>query len=148
MEVRKAEARKVVKLVKQVSNIKKLLNKIKNAALYTWQLPQNLLGLALYHCYKGYEVCTKETCGECIKCKLSSNMRSGITLGNYIIVNNIKHLRHELGHTRQSKILGPLYLLVIGLPSLIHAGLHSKVCKDKNYYHFYTEHWLFPEENK
>lgn len=111
--------------------MKKLLNKIKNAALYTWQLPQNLLGLALYHCYKGYEVCTKETCGECIKCKLSSNMRSGITLGNYIIVNNIKHLRHELGHTRQSKILGPLYLLVIGLPSLIHAGLHSKVCKDK-----------------
>lgn len=128
--------------------MKKLLNKIKNAALYTWQLPQNLLGLALYYCYKGYEVCTKETCGECIKCKLSSNMRSGITLGNYIIVNNIKHLRHELGHTRQSKILGPLYLLVIGLPSLIHAGLHAKVCKDKNYYHFYTEHWLFPEENK
>ena len=122
--------------------MKKLLNKIKNAALYTWQLPQNLLGLALYHCYKGYEVCTKETCGERIKCKLSSNMRSGITLGNF------KHLRHELGHTRQSKILGPLYLLVIGLPSLIHAGLHSKVCKDKNYYHFYTEHWLFPEENK
>lgn len=57
-------------------------------------------------------------------------MRSGITLGNYIIVNNIKHLRHELGHTRQSKILGPLYLLVIGLPSLIHAGLHAKVCKE------------------
>ena len=111
--------------------MKKLLNKIKNAALYTWQLPQNLLGLALYHCYKGYEVCTKETCGECIKCKLSSNMRSG------------KHLRHELGHTRQSKILGPLYLLVIGLPSLIHAGLHAKVCKDKNYYHFYTENLLF-----
>ena len=128
--------------------MKKLLNKIKNAALWVWQAPQNIVGLITYNCYKGYEVCTKETCGECIKCKLSSNMRSGITLGNYIIVNNIKHLRHELGHTRQSKILGPLYLLVIGLPSLIHAGLHAKVCKDKNYYHFYTEHWLFPEENK
>jgi hypothetical protein len=121
---------------------------MKKILKYIWQLPQNLLGLALYKYYKGYEICTKETCGECIKCKLSSNMRSGITLGNYIIVNNIKHLRHELGHTRQSKILGPLYLLVIGLPSLIHAGLHSKVCKDKNYYHFYTEHLLFPEENK
>lgn len=80
--------------------MKKLLNKIKNAALYTWQLPQNLLGLALYYCYKGYEVCTKETCGECIKCKLSSNMRSGITLGNYIIVNNIKHLDHGYGYYR------------------------------------------------
>ena len=30
-----------------------------------------------------------------------------------------------------------------GLPSLIHAGLHAKVCKDKNYYHFYTEHLFF-----
>ena len=126
----------------------KLLNKIKNAALYTWQLPQNLLGLALYHFYKGYEICTKETCGDSIKCKLSNTMRGGITLGNYIIVNNIKHLRHELGHTKQSKILGPLYLLAIGLPSIIHAWLHGKGCKNKNYYHFYTERLLFPKENK
>lgn len=112
--------------------MKKILN-------YIWQLPQNLLGLAVYKCYNGYEICTKEICGSNIKCKLSSTMRSGITLGNYIIINNIKHLQHELGHTKQSKILGPLYLLVIGLPSLIHNVLHSKICKNKNYYHFYTE---------
>lgn len=94
---------------------------MKEVLLYVWQLPQNLLGLALYKIYKGHEICTKEVCGNGIKCKLSPQMAGGITLGKYIIVNN---------------------------PSLIHAGLHSKVCKDKNYYHFYTEHWLFPEENK
>lgn len=110
---------------------------MKQALLYVWQLPQNLLGLAVYHYYKGYEVCTKETCGEGIKCKISSNMHGGITLGNYIVVNNIKSLQHELGHTKQSKILGPLYLVVIGLPSILHCAFRK--CKD--YYHFYTEKW-------
>lgn len=130
--------------------MKKLWNKIKNTALWIWQAPQNIAGLIAYKCYKGYEVCTKETCGECIKCKLSTKIQGGVTLGNYIIVSNIKHLQHELGHTKQSKILGPLYLLVIGLPSLLHAGVFSStVCGKPNeqYYDFYTEHWLFPEEN-
>lgn len=106
---------------------------------YIWQLPQNLLGLAMYKYYKGYEICTKEICGSDIRCKLSSDMHGGCTLGNYIVLGSDKFLRHELGHTKQSKILGPLYLLVIGLPSLIHAAIHSKVCKNKDYYHFYTE---------
>lgn len=114
---------------------------MKQILSYIWQLPQNILGLIVYHYYKGYEVCTKETCGDGIKCKLSSKMRGGITLGNYIVLNNIKSLRHELGHTKQSKILGPLYLLVIGLPSIIHAWLHKKMCNNKDYYHFYTEKW-------
>lgn len=121
--------------------MKKILN-------YIWQLPQNLLGLAVYKYYDGYEVCTKEICGSDIKCKLSSTMRGGVTLGNYIVVNNIKHLQHELGHTKQSKILGPLYIPVIGIPSLVHAALHSTICKNRNYYHFYTEHILFPKENR
>lgn len=125
--------------------MKKLLNKIKNAALWVWQAPQNIVGLITYNCYKGYEVCTKETCGDCIKCKLSSNMHGGVTLGNYIIVNNIEHLQHELGHTKQSKILGPLYLIVIGLPSLLHAGVFNAFdCKgnpNRFYYNFYTEKW-------
>lgn len=131
--------------------MKNIFNKIKNAALWVWQAPQNIVGLITYNCYKGYEVCTKETCGDCIRCKVANNMPGGITLGNYIIVNNVKHLNHELGHTRQSKILGPLYLLVIGLPSALHAGVfNSSDCKgnpNKRYYDFYTEHWLFPEKN-
>jgi hypothetical protein len=121
--------------------MKKLLNKIKNAALWVWQAPQNIVGLITYNCYKGYEICTKETCGEDIKCKLSIKMSGGITLGQYIILNNISHLNHELGHTKQSEILGPLYLLVIGLPSLLHAWVHPVLCKNKNYYHFFTEMW-------
>lgn len=110
---------------------------MKNILLYIWQLPQNLLGLIVYKCYKGYEICTKETCGEGIHCKLSSKISGGITIGNYIVINNVKLLEHELGHTKQSKRLGPLYLLVVGLPSALHCAFH----KCKNYYHFYTEKW-------
>ena len=108
---------------------------------WLWQLPQNILGYYLYKYYKGYEICTKETCGEYIKCKLSSDISGGVTLGDYIILSNVRHLQHELGHTKQSRILGPLYLLVIGIPSAIHAILHDKLCKNKDYYHFYTETW-------
>ena len=50
---------------------------------------------------------------------------------------------HEYGHSIQSKILGPLYLLVIGLPSIIWAGLFEKY-RNKHkisYYSFFTEKW-------
>jgi len=50
-------------------------------------------------------------------------------------------LQHEHGHTIQSKILGPFYLFVIGLPSIIWAGLFNKYREKNNvsYYSLYTE---------
>jgi hypothetical protein len=83
-------------------------------------------------------------------------MKGGISLGNYCIINtghyrkdineSLKRdtVRHEaIGHTKQSRILGPLYLFLIGIPSLIWAGLYGSVIKStKNgYYKFYTEKW-------
>ena len=52
-------------------------------------------------------------------------------------------LAHEYGHTIQSLILGPLYLLVIGLPSVL--WLNLPACRRRrqrtgtSYYAFYTE---------
>jgi MFS family permease len=43
---------------------------------------------------------------------------------------------HEYGHTWQNRILGPLYLFVIAIPSLI-----SAASKPGNHSHFYTEEW-------
>lgn len=53
------------------------------------------------------------------------------------------YIKHEYGHTIQSKYLGPLYLIVIGLPSLIWAGCFKNYRKKNNvsYYDFYTESW-------
>ena len=55
----------------------------------------------------------------------------------------LDYIAHEYGHTIQSKKLGPLYLLVIGLPSLIWAGCFDKYRQKRgvSYYSFYSEKW-------
>ncbi len=52
-------------------------------------------------------------------------------------------LIHEYGHTIQSLILGPLYLIVIGIPSTMWGFLGAKRRKDKEipYGAFFTESW-------
>lgn len=52
---------------------------------------------------------------------------------------------HEYGHTVQSLVLGPLYLVIIGLPSFLWASVpfFRKMRRKKriSYYRFYTESW-------
>lgn len=116
---------------------------MKAFALWIWQLPQNLVGLLFLLFIRG-EV--KHRLGS-IKFYYANTFPGGITLGEYIIVGTKRELtvRHEFGHVKQSRILGPLYLLVIGLPSAIHAWLNGMLrCCEKSiygYYHFYTEAW-------
>ena len=111
--------------------------------LWIWQLPQNLLGLLLMLILQGE---TKHRLGS-IRFYFLRTFPGGVTLGEYIIVGTKQDLtvRHEFGHVLQSRYLGPLYLLVIGLPSLIHAWLNGAIgCCDRHpegYYHFYTEKW-------
>lgn len=54
-------------------------------------------------------------------------------------------LMHEYGHTIQSIILGPLFLPVIGLPSLLWAWLPVfRKYRERwsvSYYSLYTERW-------
>lgn len=54
-------------------------------------------------------------------------------------------LVHEYGHTIQSLILGPLYLIVIGIPSSLWGFLPSlqRQRKEKqiSYFSFFTEAW-------
>ena len=80
-------------------------------------------------------------------------MRSSAALGPFVFLakgdSADEHpgslLVHEYGHTIQSLILGPLFLPVIGIPSLLWAGL--PYCKKKraekqiSYFSFYTESW-------
>jgi hypothetical protein len=116
--------------------------KITDILLYIWQLPQNLLGLLLVAVLNPDDRYDFEGATLCY----SSRMSGGISLGRYIVVDSRmadytgKVERHELGHTMQSKILGPLYLLVIGLPSILWAAWHRKH-KERSYFAFYTERW-------
>lgn len=54
-------------------------------------------------------------------------------------------LAHEYGHTVQSLVLGPLYLIVIGIPSFLwFAAAPFVKYRRKNgisYFSFYTERW-------
>lgn len=54
-------------------------------------------------------------------------------------------LVHEYGHTIQSLILGPLYLIVIGIPSTLWGflpNLHKKRKDEQiSYFSFFTEGW-------
>ncbi len=121
--------------------------------LYIWQLPQNLLGLLLFWWYgRG----CKSSKGNYVTYWImySEKMHGGISLGRYIVIPYHylrstsssyvqKTIHHEYGHTRQSLYLGWLYLLIIGLPSITWAWLHSsfKRFSTVSYYDFYTERW-------
>ena len=120
--------------------------KIKNIIKAVWEFPQNALGFmvkkickaTLYTTYKDANV-------------YSWNILGGMSLGKYIFLPYAKtvplgyyvmqDIKHEYGHTIQSKYLGWFYLFVIGLPSLIWAQCFEWYRKKtgKSYYSFYTE---------
>lgn len=136
--------------------MKRILNFLKECCLWIWQLPQNICGLILL-LFMGWEKVLTAENGN--KVYFSKKMSGGISLGRYSIISyryisNIKTdkamldldvTRHEaIGHGTQSRYLGPLYLFVIGLPSIVWASIYP--CKrypyTKNgYYVFYTEKW-------
>ena len=109
-----------------------------------WQLPQDLVGLVFGLFMKDKRrVRGIQGIPDTIHVLCSPSMSGGISLGHFIYVkrsDDVRSIRHEYGHCRQSRILGPLYLLVIGLPSLFwavwwHPG------RRMSYYHFWPERW-------
>ncbi len=112
-------------------------------AQWTWGFPQTLLGFLLYlwnihnrhFDYHG----SRATVWKSDNC---------VSLGMYIFVSEHAGKRitvHEYGHTIQSLALGPLYLLVIGIPSALWEHLYYwkryRKRKRRSYYSFYTESW-------
>ena len=129
------------------------MKKFKSILTYLWQLPQNLLGLALVAYYKPER---KHVLENGVEIHFATKMHGGISLGKYSIVNTIHYrkelenslkrdtVRHEaIGHAKQSQILGWLYLPIVGLQSICWAGLYGTVIKPtrNGYYRFWTESW-------
>ena len=129
---------------------------IKETALFLWQFPQNIVGLILILIMGYNRVLTVPNDN---KVYFSKKMSGGISLGRYSVINDyyirkcksdteildLDVTKHEaLGHGTQSRYLGPLYLFVIGIPSIVWAAIYP--CKrfpyTKNgYYKFWTERW-------
>ena len=118
------------------------MKKFIDILLYIWQLPQNLLGLLLVLILQPEEAYDMDGC----RLYYATRMRGGISLGRYVIVRSwMKDYtgnteRHELGHAKQSRMLGWFYLFVIGIPSILWAAWWNEGRK-RDYYSFYTERW-------
>ncbi len=121
--------------------------KIKNIIKATWELPQNALGAIVKKACKA-EYCTKYKDATVYSWKF----KGGMSLGKYIFVPfkrkilgywEYEYIKHEYGHTVQSKYLGWLYLLVIGASSFIWCNCFEWYRKKtgKSYYWWYTESW-------
>lgn len=101
---------------------------------YIWQLPQNLLGLAVVKVTGA-----KARTANGIRYWYTNKPSFGVSLGNYIIIGrhfSTRDLYHEHGHQKQSLYLGPLYLLIIGLPSAI-GNLLNRVL----WFDYYKQPW-------
>ena len=111
---------------------KKLKKHAYTAAQWTWGLPQTLIGAALYAAHR------KDEHFDYHGAKATAwDGDAGISLGKFIFVPRKKTfhkafspddpesmvdlflLDHEYGHTIQSIILGPFYLLAVGAPSML-----------------------------
>lgn len=116
--------------------------------IWLWQLPQIILGymilLILYPRITRTEYHRDVTV---YRYQPGKRLIWGISLGPIIILadhpyHDITVKNHEYGHSIQSRLLGPLYLLVVGIPSLCNAmwwKLNSLPFKD--YYKRYPEKW-------
>lgn len=118
-------------------------NAIKTVILFLWCLPQNILGFFVWLFNEAIGAQSATYKGAVVT---RWNYGGGISLGIFIFVpiySGGKTLQHEYGHTRQGYRLGWLYLLIIGLPSIIWAGCFGNYRKkhEISYYAFYTEKW-------
>ena len=103
--------------------------------LVLWQLPQEILGFILSRGRVRHE----EYGISYYKWKLGSS----ISLADFRILGDESVLFHEYGHSVQSLYLGPLYLIVIGLPSIVWCTIRSytPLFRHVDYLSFYTERW-------
>lgn len=121
---------------------------------FLWELPQNLLGLAVWGVVRK-RVLSRETEGGRIFLRVPD---FGLSLGSFIFWSmtdpaavskpseRTDNRLHELGHAVQSRRLGPLYLLLVGVPS-VSRFLYARSYKRKRgepwtrYFDGYPENW-------
>lgn len=125
---------------------------------HTWEMPQSLLG----HAFSQFRNTIGNVSrvdflgGATFATKEESEHHMGVTIGNYPniwifervdgFVDEVKNdqiFMHEYGHTFQSRKWGPIYLLSVGLPSLISAYNATWIPNDP--YHASTHDYFWPE---
>jgi len=107
---------------------------------FIWELPQNLLGMIVFILQRKKIISIKRIAGRFY----FKNKYIGISLGSFIFWmpllsdNNFNFptvMKHEFGHSVQSVYFGPLYLILVGIPSI------SRVIYSKIFFSFKKRHW-------
>lgn len=107
---------------------------------WTWGFPQSLVGLIVYLCNldKKHDVYRG-----CIVTYWNQRGSLGVGMFLFLGCDDPQVRVHEFGHSVQSLLLGPLFLPVMGIPSILWCNL--PVCqrmrreKGISYYRFYPE---------
>jgi hypothetical protein len=112
-----------------------------------WELPQVLLALIFYATLKKKKKIVQAIDYKDSKVYFIEGFPGGISLSFMIFLNdidltNLRAIKHEYGHTIQSLCLGWLYLIVVGVPSIIRAGIWNRYkLEEKKYYEGFPENW-------
>jgi len=121
--------------------------------LLLWQFPQVLAGAFMVLVLGAKK--RKTLCGNYTWYWFSEDTKfkkfiSGVSLAMFTLLKreDLITIKHEYGHYKQSQILGPLYLFVIGIPSARGNLKHRKLiqegkidCRYDNIYHYYITQW-------
>lgn len=117
---------------------------MKDFLKFIWQFPQNLIALIYREYLNGKGAILAIEYYKGIIIYYTKDTVGNVSLGDSIFISataSSRIVKHEWGHTRQSLILGPLYLIVIGIPSVIWASIHKKIAPNTSYFDFFTEKW-------
>ena len=112
---------------------------------WTWGGIQTLLGGIGWLITRPFQTKTSKYRGAVVT--IVGENWGGISFGKFIFLSSYLdseyYIKHEYGHCIQSLVLGPLFLIVIGIPSICWAMFGEKYRQrtGKSYYSFYTEAW-------
>ena len=127
---------------------------MRRGVLALWEAPQNVLGVLVLgiRWARGRVVAVR---GEAERWLIQITEGGAVSLGWFVFWTNTdnpyvpvgaENKAHELGHGLQSRMLGPLYLPVVGLTSelrVIYAVLHRLLTGRRwgGYYDGFPENW-------
>jgi len=100
------------------------MNKFLRILITIWELPQTLLAGSMIF-FLGRKITGHESFKDA-RLFYVKKFPGAISLGRFIILNtgyssDEKTKKHEYGHSLQSLYLGWLYIIIVGLPSIIRA---------------------------
>lgn len=129
------------------------MGRLRDSLLFFWELPQNVLGASLL-ATEGLLGTVKSVRRDRGRLFVEST-HTAVSLGWFVFwargenrwfVLDGATREHEYGHTRQSRLLGPLYLPLVGVPSalrVVYAVAHRELTGRRwgGYFDGYPEDW-------